>query len=547
MMHHLRVLFFVGLFLAAAWGSSHSEAPGTAKMPQADDADFYAFVSYETGRENYVTFIKNVEGRQGPGSGPNYYALSDEHFYEIYIDTNGDLVEDITFQFVPGFTFGGTKIGNISFLADEHDCPNPGEVFKTTNVGIELTNGGVTLPIALKVAGVITAASQAALNQHDYYSINYILGGRDSTNSTPVSNVVGGGTQFTRPMDNAGEKSFPDYKTYADQYLYDIHIPGCATAGRVFVGQRKESFSINLGGIFDLFNFVPIPGFPGAVAETNANNYLSSANVASFILEVPIACLNIPAASQGVIGTWTAVRELLHDSSGAHITGPQVSRLGAPLVNELVVGQRDKFKFNGNPPPMDGALFLTYVQNPTFPAILSSLFLDTVNAVLGISPPLTDLAPNNFPRDDLVATFLTGIPNLNKFPGTPPGGEMLRLNTSIPPTVPAQQMRYGVLAGDQAGFPNGRRPGDDIVDIEVQVLMGALCYLTGNPWCTSANAPVGNVLFTDGSPQSVNDFDYTFPYLKTPLPGYKNNQAITASPAASLQPALMQSLLSLFA
>jgi len=162
---------------------------------------------------------------------------------------------------------------------------------------------------------------------------------------------------------------------------------------------------------------------------------------------------------------------------------------------------------------------------------------------LGISLPT--LAPNNYPRTDLVAVFLTGIKGLNSIPGGLPG-EMLRLNTSIPPVPAAQQKRYGVLAGDSAGFPNGRRPGDDIVDIEVQVLMGALCYLPNNVWCNISNAPVGFVQFTDGSPQSaVNDFDQTFPYLKLPLPGYTNGQAVTVtSPAAHPKPAWLHLVLS---
>jgi len=460
------------------------------------------------------------------------------------VDTNGDLVEDITFQFLPGFSFGGTTVGNISVPADEFDCPLEVDMFQTTNVGIEYDVDGNTQAIALKVAGVITDQSQTNLNQMDYYSINLIRGNRDNPGNS-ITNVIGGTSKFTRPMDNAGEKSFPDYATYASQYLYDINFPGCSTPGRVFVGQRKESFSINLGGIFDIFNFVPIPGFPGAIFETEGNNYLAASNVASFILEVPISCLNIPAASDGVIGAWTAIREVQHNSSGAHVAGPQVSRLGAPLVNELVVGLRDKYKFNGNEPPQDATLFASYVNFPTFPDFISGLFLGTVNQVLNLNLPT--LAPSNYPRKDLFAAFLTGIPTLNMFPGSTPPGEMLRLNTSIPPTPPAEQLRYGVLAGDAAGFPNGRRPGDDIVDIEVQVFMGALCYIPSNPWCTAAQAPVGNVLFTDGSPQSVNDFDFTFPYLKTPLPGYKNGQAITSASARSYQiPVYVLFLLSFF-
>jgi len=521
--------------VCSVYGSSHSEAPGTARQPQADDTDFYAFVSYETGRSNFVTFVKNVDGRQGPGAGPNYYSMSDEHFYEIYIDVNGDAIEDQTFQWIFGFTFGGTTQGNVSFQSDTYDCVSSGEVFRFTNIGIEITNAGKAVPIALKVAGVIDVGAIAALNQVDNYNVNLIFGGRDSTNSSAIKNAATGSTQFTRPMDYAGEKSFPHYTNYANQFLYNITIPFCSTNGRMFVGQRRESFSINLGGIFDIFNFIPIPTFPGAIAETKANNYLQNNNVASFIIEVPIACLYIPSSSKGVIGAWAGIRELLHDASGNHIAGLQVSRLGNPLVNELVIGLKDKWVFN-NAQPKDDSQFLTYVQYATFPSILSSLFTTTVNNQLGTS--FTQIAPTNFPRADLVAVFLTGLNTVNSL-GV---AEYLRLNTSIPPTTFANQKRYGLLAADLAGFPNGRRPGDDIVDIAVQVMMGAICYTSFNI-CPKSAAVVGNVAFTDGSPQYASDFQQVFPYLQPPVPGYFDGEAVT-SPAAALQPVLMRILLS---
>jgi len=195
--------------------------------------------------------------------------------------------------------------------------------------------------------------------------------------------------------------------------------------------------------------------------------------------------------------------------------------------------------------PTHSALFGNYVFYPTFPNFLSDLFLDTVNSVLDAN--LKTLAPSNYPRSDIVAAYLTGIPNLNMFPGTNPPGEMLRLNTSIPPTSADKQNRYGVLAGDAAGFPNGRRPGDDIVDLTVQVFMGALCYVKNNPWCTKAQAPVGYVLFTDGAPQLASEFNVTWPYLLTPVPGYRVGQAITSlSGASSLKVPFFVSLIMSF-
>jgi hypothetical protein len=202
----------------------------------------------------------------------------------------------------------------------------------------------------------------------------------------------------------------------------------------------------------------------------------------------------------------------------------QVSRLGMPLVNEVVIGLKDKDLFNASAPSGD-AQFATYVTNPTLPALLNALFLAPVNATLGTT--LTNLAPNNFPRNDLVAAFLTGFKGLNQQATVTPS-EMLRLNTAVAATPAATQNPLGVAAGDLAGFPNGRRPGDDVVDVALRVVMGALCYplpIGANKapvnlgLCTPANAPVGNAAFTDGAPINALYFDQTFPYLKTPLPG----------------------------
>jgi hypothetical protein len=165
------------------------------------------------------------------------------------------------------------------------------------------------------------------------------------------------------------------------------------------------------------------------------------------------------------------------------------------------------------------------VTNPSLPALLNALFLAPVNATLGTS--LANLAPNNFPRTDLVAAFLTGFAGLNQ-QAKVTASEMVRLNTAVAATPAAAQSTFGVAGGDLAGFPNGRRPGDDVVDVALRVVMGALCYPlpigankapTNLGLCTPANAPVGNVAFTDGAPVSALDFDQAFPYLKTPLPG----------------------------
>ena len=185
--------------------------------------------------------------------------------------------------------------------------------------------------------------------------------------------------------------------------------------------------------------------------------------------------------------------------------------LGMPLVNELVIGLKDKDHFNAAKPINDGQ-FLTYVTNPTLPALLHILY-----------PSVT--APTNFPRTDLVAAFLTGIQGVNKLATVTPS-EMLRLNTTIAPTASGAQSSNGVLGNDLAGFPNGRRPGDEVVDLTLRVAMGKLCKLTGTTspagplgGCVTGDAPSGNLDFTDGALVDQSDFDTSFPYLKTPISG----------------------------
>jgi hypothetical protein len=185
----------------------------------------------------------------------------------------------------------------------------------------------------------------------------------------------------------------------------------------------------------------------------------------------------------------------------------EVSRLGNPLVNELVIGLPDKDKWNSSQ-PIDDAQFLTYVTNPTVPALIQALF-----------PSVT--APTLFPRADLVAVFLTGLSGLNQPPNVKPSEEM-RLNTSTPVTPDGSQSRLGALGGDLAGYPNGRRPGDDVVDITLRVAMGALINPGGFGFGTPSQAPSGNLPFTDGAYIDDTFFTAAYPYLLTPIPGSPN-------------------------
>lgn len=498
--------------------SSHREAPGITLTPKIDGTDFYMFRSYEPGREGFVTLIANYQPLQAPYGGPNYFTMDEDAIYEIHIDNDGDAIEDITFQF-----------------AFENFLLNDGQ-------GIELMIGDQSVAIPLRQAGQITRDERGALNEVENYSVTQITGDRRSGTRAPVT--VGGAATFLKPVDYIGTKTLPDYEAYADRTMYDVEIPDCG-AGRVFVGQRAEAFAVNLGEIFDLVNLVPLEG---AIEQDRDNDDLvGEFNVTSLALEVPIECLLDPENGNAVIGGWTTSSKpqaSLEDPSptygrteafgGAFV---QQSRLSAPLVNEIVIGLRDKDLFNAAQPTQDAAL-ATYVTNPTFPQLVEILFGDALAAADDDADGPDDIAPTNLPRQDLVAAFLTGLPGFNQM-ATVTASEMLRLNTAIPPTPQDEQEPLGVLAEDLAGFPNGRRPGDDVVDIALRVAMGVLCQpvplgaelgvegaeedadsdLVNLGFCTPDQAPVGDLPFTDGAPISAAELRNEFPYLNTPIPG----------------------------
>ncbi|MDQ0072669.1 hypothetical protein J2W34_004474 [Variovorax boronicumulans] len=484
---HACVLAACTMTASGAFASSHREAPSIAGTPKVDATDFYMFRSYETGRQDYVTLIANYQPDQSPYGGPNYFAMDPNALYEIHLDTDGDAVENITFQFR----------------------------FKNTLRDIQLPIAGKQVSIPLVQAGGITGPNQATSNLRETFTLNIVRGDRRTGTSEAIT-AAGGVKEFDKPTDNIGDKTFGSptgYAAYAAQHLYNVNIPGCAAPGRVFVGQRKDPFSVALGQVFDLINLNPL-GTPNGNPDA-----LAGKNVTTMALEVPIAC--VTTAGKPIIGGWTtaSVRQgqlVASPPKRGHGTTTlaggawaQVSRLGMPLVNEVVIGLKDKDRFNSSKPKDDGQ-FADYVTNPTLPALVQTLFPGAP-------------APTNFPRTDLVAAFLTGVEGVNK-PANVTASEMLRLNTGIAPTPKAGQNNLGVLGGDTAGFPNGRRPGDDVVDAELRVAMGVLCVATGatdtlKVGCKPSDAPAGSAAITDGAMQSAAQFPETFPYLNTPLPG----------------------------
>lgn len=507
------------------FASSHREAPFITGAPKVDGTDLYMFRSYEGinadgsgGRSDYITLIANYVPLQDPYGGPNYFALDPNALYEIHIDNNGDAKEDLTFQFRPGVALRNTA----------------------------LAIGGANIPIPLIQSGPVSAIQDPNLNRLETYTLTLVRGDRRS-GTRQVVTTTDGQAVFAKPVDYIGTKTLGDsaaYAAYAAKHIFNIKIPGCAAGidtGRVFVGQRQEGFAVNLGPIFDLVN-APLSVITNpANINAAAANSIQDKNVTTFALEINKGCLL--AANEPVLGAWTtASMRQARLLSGAPASGyqtsekvggawTQVSRLGQPLVNEVVIGLQDKDKFNASKPSGD-TQFLGYVTNPSLPALLGIALAGDAKA----------LAPTNIPRTDLATVFLTGITGVNKPVNVTPS-EMLRLNTSIPPVPYAQQNRLGIVGNilakgnDNAGFPNGRRPKDDVVDIALVAMLGGLCIANGDndalkfntipgvpnvsSQCKPSSVPAGMAALTvnDAVDQAAVPFLNTFPYLNTPNPG----------------------------
>ncbi|MDX2147423.1 MAG: DUF4331 domain-containing protein [Planctomycetota bacterium] len=460
-----------------AIASSHREAPFITETPKVDATDFYMFNSYEPGREGYVTIIANYQPFQTAYGGPNFFQLDPDALYQIHVDNDGDTREDLTFSFR----------------------------FNATLDALALNVGGQTVPVPLYNIGAIAnlPGGSPNLNIEESYTVDLIRGDRHRGRTTRLT-TPGGESRIRKPADNVGAKSFPQgYENYARTFITELVLPGTTQTARVFVGQRKDPFVVNLGEVFDLVNLNPLGPVDGK------EDSLAEDNCTSLIIEVPASFLR-NGRGETVIGGWTTAslprNRMLRRSPGfdspAAEGGPwqQVSRLAMPLVNELVIGLPDKNKFNASEPD-DDAQFLVYVTNPTLPVIIQSLF--------GVQAPC-------LPRNDLVSVFLTGVEGLNR-PACVHPGEMMRLQTDtsrIPVTPIALQSPLGVLGGDLSGFPNGRRPIDDVVDIELRVVAGALYPDAGQP---GGCAPGGNLPLTDGAVTSAALYDPFFPYLRTPV------------------------------
>ena len=403
-------LALCGSLPSAARASSHSEAPGTTKDRLADDTDLYAWVASDA--PNAVTFVGNWVPLIEPNSGPNFASFDDNASYYINVDNAGDSHKHIRFE----FAFHTTRQNENTFLYN---------------------------------TGVVTSLNDPDLNVRQTWTLTRI---DVDTNSETVL-----GTGQVAP-NFVGPTSMPDYASLAQSAIQTL--PG---GYKVFVGPRDDPFFVDLAAVFDLLSIRRLPGDRGKGVD-GVGGY----NVMSVVLQAPKDKLTKdgaapdPAQNNNIIGIWdTAERSQTRTINGdgtIGFSGPevQVSRLGMPLVNEIVIPLGKKDLFNASEPFNDVANFGAYVLDPE-PAKL-------LNALFGINVPPA-------PRNDIVSVFATGVSGLNQPAGVSPG-EMLRLNMSTPPS--ANPNRLGVLAGDVAGFPNGRRLADDVVDIELRVVAGVL-------------------------------------------------------------------------
>ncbi len=463
--------------------SSHREAPGTSKDPVVDSTDLYAFVSPD--KPDTVTIIANYIPLQDPAAGPNFFEFGDDVLYQIHIDNNGDGLAEITY----GFHFKTETVDPNTFL------------YNTSTITPPAAGG----------------TKYANFNRPQSYYVSKESGGK--------TRILGSGLPC--PPCNIGPRSTPNYPALAAAAIRRL-----ADGETVFAGQRAEGFFVDLGSVFDLAGLRPLNShhlIPLAAAA--GINSLASKNVHSIALQVPISHLtsdgrmpSSPTASDAVIGVWTTASRqtvrMINDGKGTSTgSGPwvQVSRLGMPLVNEVVVPVSLKDYFNSQPPVKDSQ-FAAAVANPELAKLIPVLYP-------GAFPNLAAYQAAGKTRPDIVAIFATGIP-ASILPSAPTnvGGkaiaEMLRLNVAVTPTTSASKgySPLGVIGGDIGGFPNGRRLQDDVVTIELQALAGATIPLVDKGY--KVDGVVTSV--SDGAPSQASCYQSTFPYLADPHDGYDN-------------------------
>ena len=479
--------------------SSHREAPEISKDPVADSTDLYAFVSPDN--SGTVTLIANYVPLQQPAGGPNFYEFGDDVLYEIHIDNDNDADSDVTYQFR----------------------------FYTV-----LTDTGAN-DIFLYNTGQIANLTDTTWNRKQFYSVTRV----DEDGNWEVL-----GANLPCPPCNVGKNSIPSYAPLTAQAIHSL-----GGGRQVFAGQRADGFYVDLGSIFDLGDLRPFqPDFllKGLTAMPGINT-LAGLNVHSIAIQVPIEDLTRHHSKpsgytdpNAVIGVWTTAsrqKGFIGGHEQFH-AGPwvQVSRLGNPLINEVIIPMGKKDYWNHQCPRND-AQFGGFYDHPALASLLNVLYPGVFKSLA------TYTANPSNTRPDLDAVLLTGVPaglfaGFQNNTGTTKA-DLLRLNVAIAPTAPSSANILGVVGGDNAGFPNGRRVFDDVVSIELKAVAGALL---GDVVPSFTPDGAAAMLFDVGGPSaeptsvaSLSAFGLTygnsFPYLSDPWDGY-NNPSVQNIPAA---------------
>ena len=479
-------LLIAATSVGGALASSHREAPLIAGDPAADNTDLWAFVSPDDPTK--VAIIANYVPLEEPAGGPNFNGFDPAARYEIHIDNDGDALDDVTFR----FTFR-TIVQRENFAG---------------------------IPTYLYNDGPVTSARDANLLVRQSYDVTRIVDGR----------AVVVGRNLPVPPTNIGPRSTPNYaQNFGAKNVRSLDL----SHGKVFAGPRDDGFFVDLGSIFDLGGLRPFNGAHLVPLDAEAgDDAVAGFNTHSIALEIPIAKLTAdrklptgPNDPDAVLGIWAsasrrATKTITSDGrvvwSGAW---RQVSRLGNPLVNEVIIPRHLKDYWNSQPPSKDKQ-FLRYYRSPELAALVNVLY-----------PSLPDARTSG--RDDLAAILLTGL----DLRGTPAGinlngtgpvlADMLRLNTAIAPTADVGEGdRMGVLAGDVAGFPNGRRLEDDVVDIEIRAVADGYGEFVNSILgdLTPNNAP--NNVVGDGVDENDVPFVDAFPYQAAPHGGYEHEHHV---------------------
>jgi len=459
--------------------SSHREAPSISQDPVADNADTYAFVSPDD--PTTVTIITNYVPLQGPPGGPNFFEFGDDVLYSIYIDNDGDALPEITFQFRFHTTYQNKETflyntGPISSLTDPHW--NKRQLYEVS---------------------VIHAKSKGSKQDHSHDGKGTLLG-----------------KDLRCPPCNIGPRSTPNYDDLAAAAVHSL--PGGIS---VFAGQRNDGFFVDLGAIFDLGDIRELNSLHLIPTPTGTSvDPLKTMNIHAIAIKVPISMLtkdgSVPsnaASAKAVLGIWGGAsrrKVYVQDKHKKLKSGPwtQVSRLGNPLFNEVIVPVGDKDEWNAVDPIEDKG-FAKYVKHPELAKLLPVLY----------PGEFPNLAAYTKPRADLEAILLTGIPSgivdgFQNFTTTKPS-DMLRLNVAIQPTTDNPNA-LGVVGGDLAGYPNGRRVFDDVVSIELKAVAGATIPLVDPSYTPDDAVGAVSSYITPGNDR----YQGTFPYLGTPHDGY---------------------------